>query len=56
MEHLRGHITGYGVPTYVVDAPGGGGKIPVTPDYVVRREPGKTILRNFRQDEYVYYS
>lgn len=55
MEHLRGHITGYAVPTYVVDAPGGGGKIPVTPDYVVSREPGKTVLRNFKGDVYTYH-
>lgn len=54
MEQLRGHITGYGVPTYVIDAPGGGGKVPVTPDYVLKREGGKTILRNFEGNEYVY--
>lgn len=54
MEHLRGHITGYAVPTYVVDAPGGGGKIPVSPDYIVSREPGKTVLRNFKGDIYQY--
>lgn len=55
MEHLRGHMTGYGAPTYVIDAPGGGGKIPVSPDYVVAREPGKITLRNYRGDEYVYF-
>jgi lysine 2,3-aminomutase len=55
MEQLRGHTTGYAIPTYVVDAPGGGGKIPVSPDYVVSREPGKTILRNYAGKEYVYY-
>jgi len=54
MEHLRGHTTGYAIPTYVVDAPGGGGKIPVTPDYVVSREPGKTILRNYKGEIYEY--
>lgn len=54
IEHLRGHITGYGVPTYVIDGPGGGGKIPVTPDYVVKREPGKITLRNYKNEEYVY--
>ncbi len=54
IEHLRGHITGYGVPTYVIDGPGGGGKIPVTPNYVVAREPGKITLRNFKHEEYVY--
>jgi lysine 2,3-aminomutase len=54
MEHLRGHTTGYAIPTYVVDAPGGGGKIPVTPDYVVSREPGKTTLRNYKGEVYHY--
>ncbi len=38
MQGLRGHTTGYAVPTYVIDAPGGGGKIPLLPDYVVGRE------------------
>lgn len=47
MESLRGHTSGYSVPTYVVDAPGGGGKIPVSPNYVVSYSPDKIILRNF---------
>ena len=47
MEGLRGHTSGYAVPTYVVDAPGGGGKIPVQPNYIVSQGPGKVILRNF---------
>lgn len=47
MESLRGHTSGYSVPTFVVDAPGGGGKIPVQPNYIVSQSPGKTILRNF---------
>lgn len=55
IEHLRGHITGYGVPTYVIDGPGGGGKIPVTPDYVVSKEPGKITLRNYKQEQYTYF-
>lgn len=54
MEHLRGHTTGYAIPTYVVDAPGGGGKIPVSPDYVVSMEPGKTVLRNYKNEIYEY--
>jgi lysine 2,3-aminomutase len=44
---LRGYTTGYAVPTYVVDAPGGGGKIPLQPDYVVSRGKGKIVLRNY---------
>ena len=47
MEGLRGHTSGYAVPTYVVDAPGGGGKIPVMPNYVVSQGPGRVVLRNF---------
>jgi lysine 2,3-aminomutase len=47
MEGLRGHTSGYAVPTYVIDAPGGGGKIPVTPNYVLSSAPGKVVLRNF---------
>ena len=38
IEGLRGHTTGYAVPTYVIDAPGGGGKIPLQPNYVVGRD------------------
>ena len=55
MEHLRGHTTGYAVPTFVVDAPGGGGKIPVNPNYIISQEEGKTVLRNYAKKQYVYY-
>ena len=47
IEALRGHTSGYAVPTFVVDAPGGGGKIPVMPNYVISQTPNKVILRNF---------
>lgn len=47
IEHLRGHTSGYAVPTFVVDAPGGGGKIPVGPNYIVSQSPKKIVLRNF---------
>jgi lysine 2,3-aminomutase len=47
IENLRGHISGYAVPTYVVDAPGGGGKIPVAPTYLISMGQDKVILRNF---------
>lgn len=47
IEGLRGHTSGYAVPTFVVDAPGGGGKIPVMPNYVISRSPNKIVLRNF---------
>ncbi|MFA5523474.1 MAG: lysine 2,3-aminomutase [Tissierellales bacterium] len=47
IEGLRGHTSGYAVPTFVVDAPGGGGKTPVMPNYVVSMSPNKVVLRNF---------
>ena len=47
IEGLRGHTSGYAVPTYVVDAPGGGGKIPVMPNYMISMSDHKIILRNY---------
>lgn len=47
IEALRGHTSGFAVPTFVVDAPGGGGKIPVMPQYLISQTPEKVILRNF---------
>lgn len=47
IEGLRGHISGFCVPTFVVDAPGGGGKIPVMPNYVISSSPTRTVLRNY---------
>ena len=47
MENLRGHTSGYAVPTFVVDAPGGGGKIPVMPTYLISQAPGRVALRNY---------
>lgn len=47
IEALRGHTSGYAVPTFVVDAPGGGGKIPVMPQYLISQSPSKIILRNY---------
>ena len=47
IENLRGHTSGYAVPTFVVDAPGGGGKTPVMPQYVVSQSPNRVVLRNF---------
>lgn len=54
MEQLRGHTTGYGVPTYVIDAPGGGGKIPVAPDYVLGRDDDRVVIRNFEGKIFEY--
>ena len=47
IESLRGHTSGYTVPTFVVDAPGGGGKIPVMPTYLISQSPGRVVLRNY---------
>lgn len=54
IEGLRGHTSGYAVPHYVVDAPGGGGKIPLLPDYCVGRTTGGVILRNYEGRTFVY--
>lgn len=47
IENLRGHTTGMAVPTFVVDAPGGGGKIPVMPNYLISMSDTKAVLRNY---------
>lgn len=47
MESLRGHTTGFAVPTYVVDAPGGGGKIPLNPSYILTMGDGTVVVRNY---------
>ena len=51
---LRGHTTGYAVPNFVIDAPGGGGKIPLLPDYVVGRDGDDLLLRSFDGGGYRY--
>jgi lysine 2,3-aminomutase len=54
IESLRGHTSGYAVPTYVVDAPGGGGKIPVMPQYLISQADGRVLLRNFEGKIAIY--
>ncbi len=54
IEGLRGHTTGYAVPTYVIDAPGGGGKIPLQPNYIVGRDGDDLLLRNYEGQVYRY--
>ena len=54
IQGLRGHTTGYAVPTYVIDAPGGGGKIPLQPNYVVGRDGDDLLLRNYEGQTYRY--
>jgi lysine 2,3-aminomutase len=54
MEQLRGHTTGYAVPQYVIDAPGGGGKVPVNPEYVLSRNGERVIIRNYEGQIFEY--
>jgi len=51
---LRGHTSGYAVPTYVIDAPGGGGKIPITPDSVTTRDGSDIVLTNYAGGTFRY--
>ncbi len=54
LEHLWGHTSGMAIPHFVIDIPGGGGKIPLLPQYVVARQDGRTILRNYKHQTYTY--
>lgn len=54
IEKLRGHTSGYAVPIYVIDGPGGGGKIPVGPNYILSQAKGKYVLRNYKGKIYTY--
>ena len=47
IESLRGHTSGFAVPTFVIDAPRGGGKIPIMPTYVLSQSPDRVVVRNF---------
>jgi lysine 2,3-aminomutase len=54
IEGLRGHTTGYAIPQFVIDGPGGGGKIPINPNYLVDTAPGRVTLRNFEGNVFEY--
>jgi len=54
MEELRGHTTGYAVPQFVIDAPGGGGKVPVNPEYVLSRNADRVVIRNYEGKIFEY--
>lgn len=54
IQGLRGHTTGYAVPTYVIDAPGGGGKVPVHPETVIQRNEERIIVRNYEGKLFEY--
>lgn len=54
IEGLRGHTTGYAVPQFVIDGPGGGGKIPINPNYLIDHTPGRVTLRNYEGETFEY--
>ena len=54
IDQLRGHTTGYAVPTYVIDAPGGGGKIPLLPEYIIGRDHRQLLMRNYENNQFVH--
>ena len=55
LENLIGHTSGLAVPTYVIDAPGGGGKIPIMPNYILSWSTNKVVLRNYEGVITTYY-
>ena len=54
IEQLRGHTTGYAIPQFVIDAPGGGGKVPLNPDYVLVRDEQRVVIRNYEGKTFEY--
>ena len=54
IEGLRGHTTGYAVPQFVIDAPGGGGKVPINPGYVLYHDNEKIVIRNYEGKIFEY--
>ena len=54
IQGLRGHTTGYAIPQYVIDAPGGGGKVPINPDYVEQINDDEVIFRNYEGKQFRY--
>jgi len=54
MENLRGHTSGYAVPQFVIDAPGGGGKVPINPEYILSRNCQRVVIRNFEGKIFEY--
>lgn len=54
IQGLRGHTSGYAIPQYVIDGPGGGGKIPINPDYIVKQDAQGVTLRNYEGKQFHY--
>ena len=55
IEQMRGHTSGLAIPHYVIDAPGGGGKIPISPEYILGEDDSKIVLRNYQRNEFTYH-
>jgi lysine 2,3-aminomutase len=56
IEGMRGHTSGLGIPTYVIDLPGGGGKVPLQTSYLVSRNDGQLVFRNYKGKIYRYHN
>ena len=54
IDGLRGHTTGYAIPQFVIDAPGGGGKVPINPNYILSHDDEKVVLRNYEGKTFEY--
>ena len=54
IRSLRGHTTGYAIPQYVIDAPGGGGKVPINPEYLLEQADGRVLIQNFEGKLFEY--
>jgi lysine 2,3-aminomutase len=54
IEHLRGHTSGFAIPTFVIDAPGGGGKVPVMPQYLMSHSDSRVVVRNYEGQMFSY--
>jgi lysine 2,3-aminomutase len=54
IEGLRGHTTGYAIPQFVIDAPGGGGKVPINPEYIIFQDQERVVFRNYEGKVFEY--
>jgi len=54
LEHLRGHTSGLAVPNFVIDAPGGGGKVPLMPQYLMSQSDSRVVVRNYEGEMFSY--
>ena len=55
MESLWGHTSGFAIPTFIVDTPNGGGKVPLLPEYKVSHADGRLVLRNYQNKHFTYH-